>query len=66
MFDDLDRAYYQRRAGEEREKAAATQNISAKRTREELAKAYERKIEALERRPADTIDRSALWNSKPV
>ncbi|WP_336973048.1 hypothetical protein [Sphingobium aromaticiconvertens] len=53
MFDEFDRAYYQRRAGEEREKAASTENISAKRTREELAKAYERKIEALDHSLAD-------------
>lgn len=47
MFDDIDRAYYQRRALEEREKAASTENILTRRIREELAEAYERKLEAL-------------------
>jgi hypothetical protein len=46
MFDEIDRAYYARRAEEERERAGNASKPSAVKIHMDLAREYEQKLQA--------------------
>jgi len=47
MFDEIDLAFYERRAREERERERATTDLASQKVHRELAEEYESKARAL-------------------